>query len=54
MRLKSFCGSMPAFSRLLRGIRWPEVLLCYPKLTCLPFMSASVLMPESVLAMNTD
>jgi hypothetical protein len=45
---------MPALSRLLRGIRWPEVLLCEPKLTCLPFRSASVLMPESVLAMNTD
>ena len=45
---------MPALSRLLRGIRWPEVLLCEPKLTCLPFMSASDLMPESVLAMNTD
>ena len=30
------------------------VLLAEPKDTCLPLRSASVRMPESVLAMNTD
>ena len=30
------------------------MLDCEPKLTCRPFRSASALMPESVLAMNTD
>lgn len=45
---------MPALGRLLRGTRRPGVLLGELKLTCRPFLSASVPMPESVLAMNTD
>jgi hypothetical protein len=54
MRRKSFSGVMLACSRKCRGIRWPEVLLAEPKLTCLPLRSESCLMPESVLAMKTD
>ncbi len=53
-RLKSRSGLSPACSRKLRGIRWPEVLDCEPKLTFLPLRSASVLMPESVWVMNTE
>ena len=52
-RLKSLSGSTPACSRKLRGIRWPEVELCEPKLTFLPLRSASVLMAGS-LVMNTE
>ena len=42
-----------ACSSTLRGIRWPEVLDCEPKLTVLPFRSARVLMAGS-LVMKTE